>query len=107
MARFCACKAVVRSQTTMGVVDVTACSLATPDHAAVNAARLPDSAAAWLASGIERCRTGIVDRDLYLLMSAVSRHVGNAPLALTDSELAAAARNFPPTLTTRHPPRPH
>jgi hypothetical protein len=59
------------------------------------AAKLPESAAAWLASGIERCRTGIVDRDLYLLMSAVSRHVGNAPLALTDSELAAGSASRP------------
>ena len=59
------------------------------------APRLPGTAAAWLASGIERCRTGIVDRDLYLLMSAVSRHVGNAPLALTDSELAAASASRP------------
>jgi hypothetical protein len=43
-----------------------------------------------LASGIDRCRNGIVDRDLYLLMSAVSRHVGNAPLALTAALIAAA-----------------
>ena len=43
--------------------------------------RLPESAAAWLASGIDRCRTGIADRDLFLLMSLVSRHVGKAPLA--------------------------
>ena len=59
------------------------------------AARLPESAAAWLANGIERCRAGIVDRDLYLLMSAVSRHVGNAPLALDDAELAAGSASRP------------
>ena len=47
------------------------------------AARLPESAATWLANGIDRCRTGTTNRDLYLLISAVSRQVGNAPLALT------------------------
>ena len=57
--------------------------------------RLPESALAWLANGIERCSTGIADRDLYLLMSAVSRHVGKEPLALTDAELAAASASRP------------
>jgi hypothetical protein len=58
-------------------------------------ARLPESAAAWLASGIGRCRTGIADRDLFLLLSLVSRHVGKAPLALTDAELRAGAASRP------------
>jgi hypothetical protein len=59
------------------------------------AARLPENAAAWLSSGIARCSTGIADRDLYLLMSLVSRHVGNAPLALTDTDLQAGAASRP------------
>lgn len=59
------------------------------------AARLDGSAAAWLANAIVRCRAGIVDRDLYLLMSAVSRHVSKAPLALTQGELAAASASRP------------
>lgn len=59
------------------------------------AARLPESALAWLANGIERCSTGIADRDLYLLMNAVSRHVGKGPLALTDAELAAGSASRP------------
>jgi hypothetical protein len=57
--------------------------------------RLPESARAWLASGIERCSAGIADRDLYLLMSAVSRHVGKESLALTDAELATASASRP------------
>ncbi len=57
--------------------------------------RLPESAAAWLSSGIERCRTGIADRDLFLLISLVSRHVGKAPLALSEAELAAASASRP------------
>ena len=59
------------------------------------AARLPESAATWLANGIDRCRTGTADRDLYLLMSAVSRQVGNAPLALTAAEIAAGSESRP------------
>ena len=59
------------------------------------AARLSGSAAAWLSSGIEPCSTGIADRDLYLLMSLVSRHVGKAPLALTDAELQAGSASRP------------
>lgn len=58
-------------------------------------ARLPDSAAAWLSSGIERCRTGIADRDLFLLISLVSRHVGKAPLALSEAELEAGSASRP------------
>ena len=38
---------------------------------------------------------GIADRDLYLLMSPVSRHVGKAPLALVDAELAAVSVSRP------------
>ncbi len=59
------------------------------------AARLPESARAWLANGIDRCNAGIADRDLYLLMSAVSRHVGKGPLALVDAELAAVSVSRP------------
>jgi hypothetical protein len=59
------------------------------------AARLPENAAAWLSSGIARCSAGIADRDLYLLMSLVSRHVGNAPLALADTDLQAGAASRP------------
>jgi len=58
-------------------------------------ARLPESAAAWLSGGIERCRTGIADRDLFLLISLVSRHVGKAPLALTEAELKAGSASRP------------
>jgi len=59
------------------------------------AARLPESTAAWLSSGIDRCSTGIADRDLYLLMSLVSRRVGKAPLALTNAELQAGSASRP------------
>jgi len=59
------------------------------------AARLPESAATWLSSGIERCRNGIADRDLYLLLSLVSRHVGTRRLALADDELEAASASRP------------
>lgn len=59
------------------------------------AARLPAGAATWLSNGIDRCSTGIADRDLYLLMSLVSRHVGKSPLALTDGELEAASASRP------------
>jgi hypothetical protein len=59
------------------------------------AARLPPSAQSWLAGGIERCRGGISDRDLYLLLSAVPRHVGKDPLEPTDAELAAASAARP------------
>ena len=58
-------------------------------------ARLPASAAAWLSSGIDRSGTGTADRDLYLLLSLVSRHVGKAPLALTEAELDAATASRP------------
>lgn len=53
--------------------------------------RLPADAAAWLASGIERLRASAVDRDLYLLISLVSKHVKREPLALTDADLTAAS----------------
>ena len=59
------------------------------------AARLPASAATWLSSGIERCRNGIADRDLYLLLSLVSRHVGKLPLALAEDELEVASASRP------------
>ncbi len=58
-------------------------------------ARLHDGAAAWLAHGIERCGAGIADRDLYLLMSAVSRHVAREPLAPTAAELRDASASRP------------
>ena len=57
--------------------------------------RLPASAMTWLSSGIDRCRTGIADRDLFLLISLVSRHVGKAPLTPTDAELQAASASRP------------
>jgi hypothetical protein len=53
--------------------------------------RLPDDAAAWLASAIERCVSGVADRELYLLMGLVSRRIERTPLGLTRQELAAAA----------------
>jgi len=59
------------------------------------AERLPASAMTWLSRGIDRCRAGIADRDLYLLMSLVSRNVGRAPLALTDAELQAGSASRP------------
>ncbi len=58
------------------------------------AARLPESARAWLAQGVERCSGG-ADRDLYLLLSGVARHVGKDSLSLTDAELAAASASRP------------
>jgi len=57
--------------------------------------RLPESAAKWLAGCIDRCRAGIADRDLFLSISIVSRHVGKAPLALTQAELQAASASRP------------
>jgi len=57
--------------------------------------RLPAGAAAWLASGSERLRSGAVDRDLYLLTSLVARHIGKEPLALTGAELDAASASRP------------
>ena len=57
--------------------------------------RLPESAAKWLAGCIDRCRTGIADRDLFLSISLVSRNVGKAPLALTQAELQAASASRP------------
>ncbi len=59
------------------------------------APRLPAGAAAWIASGIDRLRAGVADRELYLLLSLVSRHVGKEPLALNDAELRAAQANRP------------
>jgi hypothetical protein len=59
------------------------------------AGRLPADAAAWLATGVDRLRAGAADRDLYLMTSVLSRHVGKAPLALTDAELDAATASRP------------
>jgi hypothetical protein len=58
-------------------------------------ARLPQNAAVWLSGGIERVSSGIADRDLYLLMGQVSRHVSKAPLALTEQELQAVPASRP------------
>ncbi|HET7159060.1 MAG TPA: EboA domain-containing protein, partial [Burkholderiales bacterium] len=57
--------------------------------------RLPADAAAWLASGIERLRAGATDRDLYLLISLVSKHVGRESLALTPTDLTSASASRP------------
>ena len=59
------------------------------------AARLPEDAMTWLSGGIDRCRTGIADRDLFLLVSLVSRRVGKAPLSPTDAELQAGSASRP------------
>lgn len=59
------------------------------------ARRLPADAAVWLASGIERLRAGAAERDLYLLTSLVSRHIGKELLAPTDAELEAASATRP------------
>jgi hypothetical protein len=59
------------------------------------AARLSPGAAAWLQAGVERLRGGAAERDLYLLSSMVTRHVGHEPLALGEAELAAASRSRP------------
>ncbi len=59
------------------------------------AERLPENARAWLSSAFERCSAGIADRDLFLLISLVSRHVGKAPLAFTAAELQAASASRP------------
>jgi hypothetical protein len=59
------------------------------------AARLAGDAAAWLASGVERLRGGAADRELYLLTSLVSRHVGKEPLALSEAERRAASASRP------------
>jgi hypothetical protein len=57
--------------------------------------RLPADAATWLTSAAQRLRAGAADRDLYLLTSLVSRHVGKGALALTAAELASAAESCP------------
>src|SRR6478609_1198674 len=49
IARFCACNAVVRSQTTIGIVAETARSLAEPVHEDDRAARLPANSSAWVS----------------------------------------------------------
>ncbi len=59
------------------------------------ATRLPEKAGEWLSGGIARCKTGIADRDLYLMLSLVTRQVGKAPLALSDAELQAAPASRP------------
>ena len=59
------------------------------------ASRLPANAAAWLANGVDRLRSGATDRDLYLLTSLVSRYVGKEPLAPSEAELAAASAARP------------
>ncbi len=55
------------------------------------ATTLPQAGGAWLAQGAARLRGGATDRDLYLLTSMVSRHVGPQPLALGEAELDAAS----------------
>src|SRR5215211_2138377 len=52
IARFCACKDVVLSQTTIGMVAVTARSLPDPLHDDDSAARLPASSSAWVSKKI-------------------------------------------------------
>ena len=59
------------------------------------AQKLPAAAAGWLAAGRERLRADAADRELYLLTSLVSRHVGKEPLALTPDELRQATASRP------------
>ncbi len=54
-------------------------------------ARLAPPARKWFAASLDRARAGIADRDLFLLLGFVPRHVGKEPLALDDEALAAAA----------------
>jgi hypothetical protein len=59
------------------------------------AARLSGDRAAWFGGGVEKLRSGAGDRDLFLMTSAVTRRLGTAPLALTATELQAAAASRP------------
>lgn len=59
------------------------------------ARRLPDKASAWLATGTARLRAGGPERDLYLLVSQVSRYAGKEPLMPTPDELQAATMSRP------------
>jgi len=57
--------------------------------------RLSGAAAAWFLQAVARCRAGIAERDLYLLLSLIGRKVPKDPLALSSMELEEAwtARN--------------
>jgi hypothetical protein len=59
------------------------------------ARRLPAKASAWLEAGTARLRGGGPERDLYLLVSQVSRYAGKDPLMLTVEELQAATMSRP------------
>jgi hypothetical protein len=53
--------------------------------------QLPPAEAAWLVGAVERLSTAGTDRDLYLLISLVSRRVGKERLTLDDMDIAAAS----------------
>jgi hypothetical protein len=59
------------------------------------AGRLSAEASAWLEACAARLRNGGAERDLYLGVSQVSRHIGKDPLQLTPDELQAAALSRP------------
>ncbi|MCW5625194.1 MAG: EboA domain-containing protein, partial [Burkholderiales bacterium] len=58
-------------------------------------ARVDPKAAEWLRGAAETLRKGGGDRDLYRLISLVSRQLGKAPLALRDADFAAATAARP------------
>ena len=55
------------------------------------ARQLPSTEGAWLTDAAEKLRTTSADRDLYLLISLVSRRVGKERLSLGDVDIAAAS----------------
>jgi len=57
--------------------------------------RLPANAAAWLEAGAGRLRAGAPERDLFLLVSGVSRQLGKDPLLPTPEEQRDAAASRP------------
>lgn len=59
------------------------------------AGRLLPPASAWLEARVVQLRHGGLERDLYLSVSLVSRHIGKDPLQLTADELQAATLSRP------------
>ena len=55
------------------------------------ARQLPSTEGAWVTEAVEKLRTTSTDRDLYLLISLVSRRVGKERLTLGDMDIAAAS----------------
>ncbi len=57
--------------------------------------RLDAAAAVWLRESVSALAGGGTDRDLFRVVSLVSRKLGKAPLALSDAEVASATKARP------------